>query len=115
MLLNCFCAAAHQCLLLECQGLALYNAGLFDCKPLGFIWAKFPGQYTEANTIMMDDLRRNYVMNPQNGLVIRPYKHAYRNRETDKELLYLTEYLQNIALLPSLSDLKHRKWERYQR
>jgi hypothetical protein len=25
---------------------------------------------------MLDDLRRNYVFNPQNGLVIRPYKCA---------------------------------------
>lgn len=52
-------------------------------------------------------------MNPQNGLVIRAYKHAHRNRESDKELLYLSEYLQSIAKLPSLSHLQHRKWERY--
>jgi hypothetical protein len=32
------------------------GAGVFDCKPLGFIWAKFPNNYTEANTIMFDDL-----------------------------------------------------------
>ncbi|KAK9830125.1 hypothetical protein WJX72_009902 [[Myrmecia] bisecta] len=47
--------------------------GLFDCKPLAFIWAKFPEVYNRDNTIMFDDLRRNYVMNRQNGLVIRPY------------------------------------------
>lgn len=35
---------------------ALY--GVFDCKPLEFIWAKFPGQYTKANTVAIDDLRR---------------------------------------------------------
>ena len=102
---------SHSC----CNHIILNCAGLFDCKPLGFIWAKFPGQYSEANTIMMDDLRRNYVMNPQNGLVIRPYKHAHRNRDTDKELLYLADYLQRIASLPSLVELKHRKWERYDR
>lgn len=39
--------------------------GLFDCKPLAYVWAKFPGVYTPDNTIMMDDLRRNYVLNPQ--------------------------------------------------
>lgn len=93
--------------------------GVFDCKPLQFIWAKFPGQYGPHNTIMcvrggrltgtvasvcwmpllvplsptrcltpplfmapashtrrrrLDDLRRNYVLNKQQGLVIRPYK-----------------------------------------
>ncbi|KAK3166118.1 hypothetical protein QOZ80_1AG0041640 [Eleusine coracana subsp. coracana] len=40
----------------------------FDCKPLGVIWAQFPEYYNEKNTIMFDDLRRNFVMNPQNEL-----------------------------------------------
>ena len=31
--------------------------GVFDCKPLGFLWAKFPGNYNADNTIMFDDLR----------------------------------------------------------
>ena len=62
---------------------------------------------------MFDDLRRNYVMNPQNGLVIRPYKHAHRNRESDKELLYLAEYLRCIGPLPSLAELRHSRWQRY--
>ena len=31
--------------------------GVFDCKPLAFIWAKFPEHYNRANTIMFDDLR----------------------------------------------------------
>lgn len=26
--------------------------GVFDCKPLQFIWAKFPGVYGPHNTIM---------------------------------------------------------------
>ena len=154
--------------------------GVFDCKPLGFLWAKFPDHYNADNTIMFDDLRqassearrasapvcdlphvtsgpvarvsrcaaqaqvcaeprrrertrsgllvpvpqapsggmgcscvldghaskqhpvrpshvhrtaprrRNFVMNPQNGLKIRPYKRFYVNRETDRELLHLT-------------------------
>lgn len=91
----------------------LYDAGVFDCKPLAFIWAKFPNNYAEDNTIMFDDLRRNYVMNPQNGLVIHPYKHAHRNKDSDKELLYLAEYLQSIASMPSLSGLRHSRWQRY--
>ncbi|PNW84301.1 hypothetical protein CHLRE_04g228900v5 [Chlamydomonas reinhardtii] len=41
--------------------------GVFDCKPLQFVWEKFPGQYTPDNTIMLDDLKRNYIMNPQQG------------------------------------------------
>jgi ubiquitin-like domain-containing CTD phosphatase 1 len=43
------------------------TAGVFDCKPLGFLWGKFPEVYGPHNTIMFDDLRRNYVMNKQNG------------------------------------------------
>jgi hypothetical protein len=31
--------------------------GVFDCKPLAFIWAKFPEHYNEDNTVMLDDLR----------------------------------------------------------
>lgn len=51
--------------------------GLFDCKPLALIWAKFPEQYGPHNTIMLDDLRRNYVLNKQQGLVIRPFKKVH--------------------------------------
>ncbi|KDD74589.1 hypothetical protein H632_c1203p1 [Helicosporidium sp. ATCC 50920] len=86
--------------------------GLFDCKPLAYVWAKFPGVYTPDNTIMMDDLRRNYVLNPQNGLVIRAYRHSHRNRDRDHELQYLTEYLLHIAEHPSLANLDHGAWER---
>ncbi|KAL4857255.1 Ubiquitin-like domain-containing CTD phosphatase 1 [Chlorella vulgaris] len=63
--------------------------GLFDCKPLAFLWAKFPEHYGPHNTIMLDDLRRNYVLNKQQGLVIRPYRRAHLTRGTDRELLYL--------------------------
>lgn len=31
--------------------------GVFNCKPLAFIWAKFPEHYNEHNTVMLDDLR----------------------------------------------------------
>lgn len=51
---------------------------MFDCKPLAVLWGKYPGVYTRENTIMLDDLRRNYVMNRQNGLVIRPFRKVRR-------------------------------------
>ncbi|KAL6779516.1 hypothetical protein ACKKBG_A12610 [Auxenochlorella protothecoides x Auxenochlorella symbiontica] len=87
--------------------------GVFDCKPLEFVWQKFPGVYTPENTIMMDDLRRNYILNPQNGLVIRPFRKSHRSRDTDRELLFLGAYLQKIAALESLSGLDHGAWEAY--
>lgn len=87
--------------------------GVFNCKPLAFIWAKFPDFYNEDNTVMLDDLRRNFVMNKQNGLVIRPYRHAHRNKDRDKELLYLQRYLEKIGTLDKLSHLDHRNWWAY--
>ncbi|KAK2116996.1 Ubiquitin-like domain-containing CTD phosphatase 1 [Saguinus oedipus] len=37
-------------------------------KPLGVIWGKFSEFYSKKNTIMFDDIGRNFLMNPQNGL-----------------------------------------------
>ncbi|MEW5297889.1 MAG: hypothetical protein WDW38_007082 [Sanguina aurantia] len=87
--------------------------GVFDCKPLAFIWAKFPDQYHASNTIMLDDLRRNYVMNRQQGLVIRPYRKAHLTRGSDRELLHLTTYLTSIGDRESLADLNHKLWEEF--
>uniref|UniRef100_A0ACD5XB49 Uncharacterized protein n=1 Tax=Avena sativa TaxID=4498 RepID=A0ACD5XB49_AVESA len=90
-----------------------YENKIFDCKPLGIIWSKLPEFYNEKNTIMFDDLRRNFVMNPQNGLVIRPYSKASKNRSTDKELVHLTHYLLAIAALEDFSKLDHDDWESF--
>lgn len=48
---------------------------------------------------MFDDLRRNFVMNPSNGLKIRPFRKAHMNRDSDRELLDLSKYLMEIAKL----------------
>jgi len=42
---------------------------LWQVKPLGVIWGKFP-HWSRTNTLMVDDLRRNFIMNPQNGLKV---------------------------------------------
>ena len=42
---------------------------------MGVIWGKYE-QYTKKNTVMFDDLRRNFLMNPQNGLKIRPFSEV---------------------------------------
>lgn len=87
--------------------------GVFDCKPLGLIWAHFPQYYSAKNTIMFDDLRRNFVMNPQNGLTIKPFRKAHANRDKDQELVKLTQYLLAIAELDDISTLDHRNWESF--
>ncbi|CAN2387344.1 phosphoprotein phosphatase activity [Pristimantis euphronides] len=92
------------------------HAGLgfmLPVKPLGVIWGKYGEFYTKKNTIMFDDIGRNFLMNPQNGLKIRPFMKAHLNRDKDKELLKLSEYLKEIAKLEDLSDLNHKHWERY--
>jgi len=89
------------------------SSGVFDCKPLGIIWGKCPEFYNSKNTIMFDDLKRNFVMNPQNGLVIKPFRKAHINRASDQELLKLAEYLVSIAALDDLSELDHRRWKDY--
>jgi len=86
--------------------------GLVDVKPLGVIWGKFE-QYNKKNTIMFDDLRRNFLMNPQNGLKIRPFKEAHKNRDSDVELVGLAKYLAKISKLEDFSELRHSRWEKY--
>lgn len=86
--------------------------GVLSVKPLEVIWGKFPGQYTPKNTIMFDDTRRNFLMNPQNGLKIKAFREARKNRETDNELLHLSRYLSKIAELDDFSSLNHRHWQK---
>lgn len=69
--------------------------------------------YSPKNTIMFDDLRRNFVMNPQNGLAIKPFRKAHVNRSNDQELMKLTQYLLAIADLDDLSFLDHKNWESF--
>ena len=85
---------------------------LFQVKPLGVIWDKYP-RYNKTNTIMFDDLRRNFLMNPTNGLKIKPFKNAHTSRNTDKELIKLSAYLKKIASLASFDGLDHKHWESY--
>lgn len=87
--------------------------GSLDAKPLAVIWGKYPDFYNSTNTIMFDDLRRNFLFNPQNGLRIRAFRDAHKNRATDMELFHLTKYLRAISHLPDLSNLNHKKWEKY--
>lgn len=86
--------------------------GVIEVKPLGVIWSKFP-HWGPHNTIMFDDIRRNFIMNPQTGLRIRPFRQAHFNRDKDRELLRLAKYLKDIASVEDFTTLNHRKWEKY--
>ena len=82
-------------------------------KALELIWHKLPA-YSAANTVHVDDLGRNFAMNPQSGLKIRAYKHSSSSRQSDRELLYLQEYLLAIAQeVQDFSTLDHSGWKEY--
>lgn len=40
--------------------------GVVEVKPLLVVWGKYK-QYSSKNTIMFDDIRRNFLMNPKSG------------------------------------------------
>lgn len=86
--------------------------GVIEVKPLGVIWGKMK-QYSSKNTIMFDDIRRNFLMNPKAGLRIRPFRQAHLNRDSDRELLKLSKYLTDIADCEDFNKLNHRKWEQF--
>lgn len=103
------------CYLCSSAMISVYHSelGPLDVKPLGVLWGKYE-QYSAKNTIMFDDIRRNFLMNPQSGLKIRPYRHAHLNRQKDTELLKLKKYLKDIATnCEDFTQLAHRKWEKY--
>nr|CAG4645689.1 EOG090X0A5K [Lynceus sp. MCZ IZ 141354] len=77
------------------------------------IWGKFSEHYSAKNTIIIDDLRRNFLLNPNSGLKIRPFKHAHLNRSNDRVLLKLSQYLKAIAKLSDFNVLNHSLWEKY--
>ena len=91
--------------------------GIFNCKPLGWIWAQPWSKergYDSSNTVMFDDLRRNFAMNPSSGLKIKPFRNAHTNRATDNELKKLKVYVDIIARENvDFKTLDHKKWERY--
>ncbi|KAJ8920209.1 hypothetical protein NQ315_011870 [Exocentrus adspersus] len=87
--------------------------GVMEVKPLGVIWGKFK-QFSSKNTIMFDDIRRNFIMNPKNGLRIKPFREAHLNRDNDNELLRLSKYLKDLAEHCSdFASVNHRHWEKY--
>jgi ubiquitin-like domain-containing CTD phosphatase 1 len=57
-----------------------------EVKALDVIFAKLP-QFTPANTIHIDDLARNFVMNPGEGLRISAFRNGPENR--GENTLYL--------------------------
>jgi NLI interacting factor-like phosphatase len=49
-------------------------------KPLHLIWSKHP-RWGKNNTLIVDDLERNFVLNPESGVLIKAF---YRNPDEIK-------------------------------
>jgi len=82
-------------------------------KALDLIWSQYK-HWDRSNTIHVDDLARNFAMNPRCGLKIRPYKHALKNKSKDIELLGIARYLEAIAKnVTDFRTLNHNDWQKY--
>jgi len=82
-------------------------------KPLKVIWSLFP-QYTAKNTIHIDDLGRNFALNPCEGLKISAFKDCHTTRAMqDRELVSLSRYLTHIATSgTSFQTFEHKSWKK---
>jgi ubiquitin-like domain-containing CTD phosphatase 1 len=82
-------------------------------KPLQFLYTKFPQFYNSRNTVHVDDLSRNFAMNPHNGIKIKAFKDCANTRNSDKELLLLAEYLNKIvAPATDVRQCNNRHWKK---
>ncbi|KAI5119947.1 hypothetical protein M0805_002136 [Coniferiporia weirii] len=84
-------------------------------KPLQIIWNLFP-QYNASNTIHVDDLGRNFALNPGEGLKISAFKEAHTARAMeDRELEKLARYMVHVATVADLRTINHRDWKKVAR
>jgi ubiquitin-like domain-containing CTD phosphatase 1 len=86
-----------------------------EVKALEIIWRKFPA-WSAKNTVHVDDLSRNFALNPQSGLQCSPFKRKRSKAAADTELLEMAAYLESIAeACDDFSTLDHAKWRDYLR
>lgn len=80
-------------------------------KALQIIWNHFP-QFNASNTIHVDDLSRNFALNPKEGLKIQPFKNAHTSGAmADRELDKLSRYMLHIANVADFRTLSHKDWK----
>ncbi|KAI0076439.1 HAD IIID h [Panus rudis PR-1116 ss-1] len=81
-------------------------------KALQIIWNHFP-QFGPRNTIHVDDLGRNFALNPNQGLKISAFKEAHTPQAmADRELDKLARYMIHIANThEDFSKLNHKDWK----
>ncbi|KAI9609207.1 hypothetical protein KEM48_002913 [Puccinia striiformis f. sp. tritici PST-130] len=79
-----------------------------EVKALELIWRKIPA-YNETNTVHLDDLSRNFALNPRSGVKLSAFKNA-RASKHDRQLVFLARYFLQIASLPDVRTVDHKKW-----
>ena len=62
--------------------------GRHSVKPLSLIWSKLT-QYSASNTLHIDDLSRNFAMNPGNGIKVHAFWRDREGAAEDEELVLL--------------------------
>ncbi|GMK57482.1 hypothetical protein CspeluHIS016_0403160 [Cutaneotrichosporon spelunceum] len=83
-----------------------------EVKPLAYFWAQYP-DWSAKNTIHIDDLGRNFALNPGEGLKIRAFKGAGTlEAEADRELEKLGGYLVELA---EMTDDFTTRWKKRRR
>ena len=82
-----------------------------EVKALEIIYAKFP-HFSAKNSVHVDDLSRNFAMNPKSGLKISAFKNGPQSRNFDRELIYLRRYLLELKDQEDWSDVEHKNWRR---
>ncbi|KDQ14547.1 hypothetical protein BOTBODRAFT_32687 [Botryobasidium botryosum FD-172 SS1] len=81
-------------------------------KPLQIIWSKFP-HWSAKNTIHIDDLSRNFALNPGSGLKIHAFKNAHTEQAMqDRELEKLSRYLVLLAGVDDFRNVNHKDWKK---
>jgi len=81
-------------------------------KPLQIIWNHLP-QFGSKNTIHVDDLGRNFALNPGEGLKIHAFKGAHTEQaREDRELDRVGKYLVHIARdTEDFTTIDHKDWK----
>jgi NLI interacting factor-like phosphatase len=93
------------------RGLTLGHSSHF-AKPLQVVWKNCTG-FSDRNTIMIDDLPSNFLLNPQSGLVIHRYADHDTDKSADEELRLLSKYLSKISDVDDFRKLHHALWRLY--
>mmetsp|Transcript_29171 Transcript_29171/g.81598 ORF Transcript_29171/g.81598 Transcript_29171/m.81598 type:complete len:263 (-) Transcript_29171:153-941(-) len=87
--------------------------GVFTTKPLRVIWDTFPAHFSPERCLLIDDLMRNFSMNPGNGIRVRQFRRV--NMDSDRELLRLMDYLVWIYDADDFRVFDHSAWKEIRR